>query len=564
MSYKNYFQDIGKGLFDDSPFGFNYKRPVIERAELIKPYLHWLDAKRLRQQVERPMQSESTLEVLTRRFEGERKIDRTKLIMDTMNFFNKEFPQELSADMFNLYNKRSEKLNYKARSSENLFRYKVLDKILDPIDRMITEGSNVKSMIMTRSMVQYFCMLMAYQKQVDPDKYEEMKQAMSSKGDGESRQKSDGKGKNKNQKDKSDPQDGQSDGSPQDSGDPQDSQDGGDSQDSNGQDGQDPQDSSNDSNANGEDSAQEQTSKQSGRGKSGKASMTPEQALEKLMKNEKMESLQEDLLNQAREAIQDLNEIMDEQEQEVMWENATDSNTGFDKATISALVDSYRKTKMSMEAAAKVIRKLLDKSKNYFNGKETPEFESLFESSSVGDIVDLELLHPKLRKFFADDIMVKNIKREGKINVYIDISGSMSSKISIDNQSVISGLDFAKSFVIKMLEMDLVDKVYAFNGEITAVKATPLSVSTLKATGGTYISGVVQHIEQERVNAIVITDAEDSCYLYSAYAYFIGILDCKFTSFDRSALKKYAEHAQIVEFDGHKIHNIDHTGKRAR
>ena len=502
----------------DSFQSFSYNKPVRERAELIKPYMHWLDENRLTTQVEKQFENTKDLNYMySKAFGGMRKINRDQLITDTLDFYHKDFPKELAADMFNLYNKSSDKLDYEGRSEKNIFRYKVLDKILDPIGRMISEGSSAKSMIMTKAMIQYFCMMMAYQKQVDEEEFEKMKQCLNPNGGGG------------NPSDDQDDEEGEGDS---DEG----------------------EDDQNDPN---------QQSKQSGKGKGNQKPMTPEEALEKLLKNDRAETLQEALLDQAKETIAGLNEIMDDQEQEELWQQAEDPDVGFDKESINALLSQYRQTKMSMDAAAKIIRKLLDKSKNYFNGKETTEFESLFESSSVGDIVDLHLLHPKLRKLFADDIMVKNVKREGKINVYIDVSGSMNSWITMDDTNI-TGLDFAKSFVIKMMQMNLVEKVFAFDTSIMPVTPKPLSVSTLGCGGGTSIRTVVRHIEKEGVNAIVITDAEDQCDEYSPYAYFIGILGARFTSFTRESLQKYAQQRQIVEFDGVKIHDIDERGRRTK
>ena len=441
-----------------------------------------------------------------------RKVNRQQLITDTKEFFEKDFPKELMADIFNLYYKQSTKLEYEERGDKNQFRYKVLDNVIDPIGRMISEGSNVKSMIMTRAMVQYFSMLMAYQKQVDPEEFEEMKQCMQGKGKGPKGEQSE------------DQQEGEGDGD-------------GEEQDGQGQ-------------------------PQSGKGKSNKKPMTPEEALEKLLKNDRIETLQEEILNEAKEAIDGISEVLDENEQEAIWQQ-DDPNLQFSKESINAMLQEYLSMKMNMNKVRDIIKRLLDKSVNYFSGKEKPYYENMFEASSIDGLEDYHLLHPKLRKLFVEDIMVKDKIFEGKINLYIDASGSMNAHIKYDGQ-VISGADFAKSFAMQMVQMNLVNRIFWFDTSIVEIPVSQIGISSIPSGGGTSINVVAQHIEANNTNAIVVTDACDYCSVYSSYAYYIGIAGARFTSFEREACKKYADGRQIVEFDGSVIHNIDETGNRER
>lgn len=523
MSYKSYFNNIrdrSQDLFGSYTKFKSYTPVQVKRAELIKPYLFRYDAIRLQTQVDKHVLNAKEIErMYGKAFSGMRKINKQQLIQDTTEFYEKHFPKELMYDMFNLHHKRSEKLTYEGRSDENKFRYKILDKILDPVNRMIAENSNVKSMIMTRSMVQYFSMLMAYQKQVDPENYENMKNEMCGKPGG-----------------------GQ------------------------GDQGDDDMDEGQNDSGDGQNSNNQQSSPQSGKANSTNNQMSAEDILEKLSKDKRLEKLQEEITNDAKETISGLQEVIDDQEQEEMWDQADNEETEFDKHSIMELVSEFNKMQMNMQNVSAVIKKLLDKSLNYFTGKEDVTYENLFEASNIADIVDYPLLHPKLRKLFAEDIMVRDVQVKGKIDLYIDCSGSMGSYIATPKgDEAISGIDFAKSFAIKLIQMGLVNKIYPFENSVhPEIKPTVVRVSTLCANGGTTINNVVKHIEKEGRNALIITDAEDRCNTYSPLAFFIGILGCSFNNFSEEALQQYADKAQVIEFDGNKIFHINEKGKRIK
>lgn len=515
-NFNNLFSDI-KGRFDSSSksTGWNTKSWsesfVKQRSELIKPYLHWLDSGRLNNQVQKHMTDDKKIDQMySKAFNNMRKINRGQLIQDTKDFYEKEFPKELIADIFNLYYKDSTKLDYEERSDKNQFRYKVLDNVTDPIGRMISEGSNVKSMIMTRSMVQYFSMLMAYQKQVNPEEFEQMKNQMQGKGGGEPND-----------------QEGESEGESE-------------------------EDGENDSNQNGQ--------PQSGKGNSKKKPQTPEEMLQNLMKDSRIETLQEEILNEAKQNIDDLSEVLSDAEQEAIWKNDSDE-IGFDKESIQKLLNQYLSVQMNMKKVKDIITKLLNKTRNYFNGKEKPFFESMFEAASIDGLEDYALLHPKLRKLMAEDVMVKDVTREGKINVYIDCSGSMDASMSYNNTSI-TGMNFAKSFAIQMLQMDLIEKVYYFDTNVYSCDATQIGITAIDSGGGTSLEKVIRHIDSHKANALVITDAYDSVYTYTPYAYFIGILGASFSGFNSEVMPKYSAKAQAVEFDGEHIYNITEKGQR--
>ena len=205
---------------------------------------------------------------------------------------------------------------------------------------------------------------------------------------------------------------------------------------------------------------------------------------------------------------------------------------------------------------------MLDKSVSYFSAKTTTQYEDLLNSDNIAGLEDYFLLHPKLRKICLEDILVKDTKSIGKIDVYIDISGSMSSGCGVKDSygNGISRIDFCKAFVAKLIELDMLNDVYLFNNKVKKYKNDVMSVSMIDTSGGTTINNAVSSIERNGVNAIILTDAEDGCNIYSDKAFFIGLKGCNFNYFHEDTLQQYREAEQIVVFDGESIKRVNKTG----
>ncbi len=501
------FDKVQRGVIEPTETRMFNRIDYYRRPELIKPYLHYLDNDRLQENVEKHMVDTNHMEQIISSTNFGKKIDKEQLLSDARSFYTDNFPEEVTADIFNMYNKEASKLDYQERTAENQFRYKILDHVVDPVGRVVTKDSNVKSMIMTKNMVEYFSLLMAYQKQVDIDDFEELKNQM-------------------NCPNPQDGENGEGDGDQQE-GDP------------------------------GNDQENGQPSDQAGKSGSGeKSSMTPDEVLEKLMNNKQMQQIQERLIDEAKKQIADLSEVVSDEEMETAWMRG---GSGFSKEEIDKVKREFDKLGMNMDAIKGAIKRLLDKSTNYFTGKEIVEYDPIFDSDTLDGLQDFELLHPKLRKLMVDDIMVKNVYREGKIDLYIDASGSMDSTFEYQGKWI-TKLDFTKVFALQMMKMNILRNIYTFDTRVHKMTNSQYSILLMDDGGGTCINTVVHHIEKENNNAIVITDAEDHCGLYSDRAYFIGVEGCRFNYFSNEVIEKYVENNQVVQFDGSGIRRILPSG----
>ena len=158
--------------------------------------------------------------------------------------------------------------------------------------------------------------------------------------------------------------------------------------------------------------------------------------------------------------------------------------------------------------------------------------------------------------------MIKDSRSIGKINIYIDISGSMSDTCGVGaaDGTKLDKLDFCKAFALKMQDLGMLNKIYTFNNHVKELKTDVFSIANLSTCGGTSINTVVEHIKRHDDNALVITDAEDGCHSYSEKAFFIGVKGANFNHFDKKTIQKYSESGQVVVFDGNRIFNVNTKG----
>lgn len=272
----------------------------------------------------------------------------------------------------------------------------------------------------------------------------------------------------------------------------------------------------------------------------------------------------EDALKESTDLCKSLDEVTDGETQQMLYETANDAKDGVDKLSVDYIKkasESLKTIKMSMSSLKDRIKKLMDKTTSYFSAKKEEIIEDLFNSDNLAGLDDYIDLHPKLRKILIEDVTVKETKSIGKIDIYIDISGSMTCSLNKSNyENSISRIDFAKSFALKMQDQDLLNDVYIFDTRVKKYKKDEFSLAVLEANGGTSITKVIENIKLKGNNALIITDAEDYCGLYSEKAFFIGVEGARFHHFEPKTRHRYINNGQIVVFDGVKTYNVNEEG----
>ena len=474
------------GLFGKIDF---YRRP-----DIIQPHLHYIDEWRLESVLDVYIKDATVITENFNHFASSmeyKKLPATnrpdiKAFEEKFKENYRKFPKHLGKDIFKMYYNEMQQLEFGKRTDKNYLKYKLIEKSNNPVGKVMSNKSNLKSAVFTRSMVGYFVTRMTMMDFVDPAQAEKFKNDL------------------------------------------------------------------------GDDNAKNQPEEQ----KLDKQGLTD--ALNKMLESKSAKDMLDEALQKAQDLCMNLDNAIPEDMQQEMFNNA-DSESKAAKLSPTYVQDVVRRLEsitLNMGPLKDKIKKLLDTSVSYFSAKKETIYEDLFNSDNMAGLDEFELLHPKIRKVFIEDLEVKSTKSIGKIDLYIDKSGSMDSSSGAVNKNGgrISKLDFCKAFATKLKQLDMLNNVYLFNTKVTKVKNDILSISMYTAIGGTDIDAAVRNIEKEGVNALIITDAEDSCDIYSDKTFFIGVEGSRFSRFSSNVIKQYSEKGQVLVFNGSNILNVDRNG----
>jgi hypothetical protein len=477
--FQSYYKE-DDGLFGKIEF---YKKP-----DLVKPYMHYLDEKSLESIMDHFVSDRKSLLKLLNHFTNDSastKILKDKKVSEEQFFADvkekrKTFPKHLLKDIFKMYYHNIKDLEFEQRKSENKGKYKFLEHANNPVSKIMTESSSLKSSIFARNIVGYYLAKLAVLQYVDPqlekDISDELQRTASNDFDND----------------------------------------------------------------------------------------VLNDLFKKAFDNDKDKNILEKIVEESKDLCRGIDQIMDKDMQEDMFEAASydDSASKISLNYVDDIKQKLQKINISTGAMKEKIKKLLDKSINYFSAKKKTIYNDIFNSDNIQDIVDYEFFHPKLKKSLIEDIMVRETKSIGKIDVYVDCSGSMSSSCGSKNKNgeSVSKIDFVKAFICKLKDLDLLNDLYQFDSKVKKNKSDVISISLINAGGGTDINKVVKNIIANKRNAIVLTDAEDHCANYSELAYFIGVKGAQFHYFESTVLEQYVNSSQIIVFDGEKINQVDKKG----
>jgi hypothetical protein len=494
--YKNVYtilEKVKKGQIDsyykdrDGLFG---KLNFYKKPDLIKPYIHYIDQDKIDEIVEQYIVNNQNIQKEFNHFiqsnQGKKAQNAQKFDLsafcDKVRENYENMPESLKYDVFKLFYNKMDKLEFEERTDTNKVRYKFLEHANNPVAKIMTEGSNLKSAIYARNMMMYYLMRLTEMDYVDPNTSEDIKKGL------------------------------------------------------NGSNEFDDQDNN----------------------------------LQKMFDDSGSKDMMERMMQEAQDMCKKLDDALDQETQEELFDQAEERDSSgnsmaskLDTDFIQKVTAEISNMRLNMGSLKDKIKKLLDKSISYFSSKKTTTEEDLFNSDNIAGLEDFVLLHPKLRKIFAEDLTVKDSKSIGKIDIYIDISGSMNEDCGIKDLkgNDLTKIQFAKSITAKMKELDLLNEVYLFDTKVKKYKSDLISISMIGGSGGTNLSTVVNSINTRESNAIVLTDAEDWCNVYSEKAFFIGVKGSRFVQFTTEVREKYVDNGQLIIFDGQRTYNVDKEGK---
>lgn len=427
--------------------------------------------------------------------------------------------QELINDVYGIY--VNENVKRRPMNNDNQLRHKILDSVYDSLTKIVTENSPLYTNILSREL--------ALALQVIDDEMKEEQQKQNEKGNG------DGQEEGLESSGSSAGNDGDGDESEESQGDGQED---GEGNSGKGQGGSDGEEKDSDSKSEGNNS---EGGKNAGNGTGG--NRTSEDILDKLLK--KHERNIEIAKKDADDKIEELeNQLGKEAMKDLMNENPEFLEE------IDKLKEALKSVSFNKESIKKILEKILDESMNYFSPKFKRVEESLFDCEECEDLFGLEYLHPIFQH--SELLSVGNETRiyKGKIDLYIDCSGSMSSHATFEGASIrMSSL--AKGIAMLLYRMGLIENLYFFDNSIYEIdNINEVSILAFSKSGGTNFNKVVQKIRENGNNAIILTDGYDNVDEYTKHAFWIGVGGTKFS--DKSGqFPAYRKHKQCVAYDSY-------------
>lgn len=259
--------------------------------------------------------------------------------------------------------------------------------------------------------------------------------------------------------------------------------------------------------------------------------------------NNSTESLDKALKN-AQDKIKDLEDKLGK---EAMKDLANSDPDFLEK--VDTIKNALSNVSINKESVKNILAKILNKSQNYFSNKSVTVEESIFESEELEDLFGLEYLHPIFRNAGLLDIGNEGKIYNGKIDLYLDCSGSMGSKESFGGVNIRMS-DLVKGIAMVLFRMNMIDKLYFFDGSIYEIKKiNEFTILGFNKSGGTNFDNVIDQCNANGRNSVVITDGEDRCSKYSSNVFFVGVGGTRFGSYgENSSFEMFKKTGQCVTY----------------
>lgn len=403
--------------------------------------------------------------------------------------------QELINDIYSMY--VNDEVKRRPKGKNNSVRHKVLDKVYNSLTKVVTKDSPLFTQMLTRELS------LALQK-IDDSVREQQKQ------NGQNETGIEDSGENEG-----DSQEGEGDGN-------------GDSKNDNNSDG-DPNQNQ-DSNSNG-------SSKQSG-------GNINEDIIDKTL--EKNKSKIQKAMDNASDKIKDMEDQLGKEATKDLAESDPDFLDKIDK-----LKNTLKNVSINKENVKKILEKILNESQNYFSTKFKRVEESLFDCEECEDLFGLEFLHPIFKNSQLMDVGNEHRIYKGKIDLYLDCSGSMGSSEKFEGE-YIKMLDLVKGIAMVLFRMGMIENLYFFDNNLYQIKnINEITILSFYRSGGTNFERVISKIKENGNNSVIITDGEDYCSTYDKRVFWIGVGGTRFqgSSYGENAFKAYRENRQCVTYN---------------
>jgi hypothetical protein len=261
--------------------------------------------------------------------------------------------------------------------------------------------------------------------------------------------------------------------------------------------------------------------------------------------------------SQMRNIMQDAQQEVERQIND-FEELAGGAGKGFDPGEVSLedmdrvmeLWNELKNFPIKSEAVTRFINTTLKMSESYFSSQYTEKEIEVLEADSIEDLQGLENLMDPLRRIHLEDFITHERKYHMKFDVYVDLSGSMSSGAYYSNskEGRISKYKLAKLTAMRLKMGDHVEDVYTFDTNVAGPHKSMTTFLRTRMGGGTTLNNCFRKILTTGRPGLVITDAEDwDISVYTEKAYIIGISGASFSHFkDTKAGRKFLDNKQCI------------------
>lgn len=206
---------------------------------------------------------------------------------------------------------------------------------------------------------------------------------------------------------------------------------------------------------------------------------------------------------------------------------------------------------INKDSIKNVLSKILNKSQNYFSKNAITVEESIFDSEEIESLFGLEYLHPIFGKLGLLDIGNESKIYTGKIDLYLDCSGSMDDRETFDGTRI-RMIDLVKGIAMVLYRMGMIDKLYFFDNYLYEIEnINEFSILGFDRSGGTNFNEVVRQCTSNGRNSVVITDGQDSVQNYIKNVFWVGVGGTKFNSSygGGGAFQEYRKTGQCVTYN---------------
>lgn len=439
----------------------------------------------------------------------ERKLRKIKDYVEKQTGEKCTLPQHLIDDVYSMYVNGD--IKRKPTTKGTTLKAKIMDKVYNSLTKVLTTDSPLFSQVLTREVAVY---MQEVQRQLEEEEQKQQQGGGNGEGDGEGEEGG------------SAPAEGE--GVFDDRGDEE------------GEEGE--------ASGGGPESGEAEGPGSKGNEKSTHGELDPNDLLEEKLDDilDQTEHKLDKAMNKAEKKMEDLKEQLGE---EALEELSSEDPEFLD--TVDSLKDALNKIKISKDSIRQVLSKILNESSNYFSLKYKTKDESIFEADDLDDLQGLEYLSPLFRNTMLMDAVNETRIYKGKIDLYLDCSGSMGSRETFEGTNI-RMIDLVKGIAIVLFRMKMLDKLYFFDTSLYEIKnINEFTILAFNRSGGTDFDKVVNQARINGRNSVCITDGEDNCSEYIKNIFWVGVGGTQFTSYwgDGNAFDIYKTNKQCVTYN---------------